>query len=139
MAREVGVDGVLPTRHQALGHLRQPAAVVVVGVGIERERLPVGDGHGVTGERIAAGGGAAELPQKRHLGLGGGGTPVPIPDDIQAPEFDAPPATEYGSRETFRRSWTFTFIPGLAIMLTALFINLFGNGLRDALDPRLKE
>lgn len=43
------------------------------------------------------------------------------------------------SRETFRRSWTFTFIPGLAIMLTALFINLFGNGLRDALDPRLKE
>ena len=43
------------------------------------------------------------------------------------------------SRETFRRSWTFTFIPGMAIMLTALFINLFGNGLRDALDPRLKE
>ena len=43
------------------------------------------------------------------------------------------------AREVFRRSWTFTFIPGLAIMLTALFINLFGNGLRDALDPRLKE
>ncbi len=43
------------------------------------------------------------------------------------------------AREVFRRSWTFTFIPGMAIMLTALFINLFGNGLRDALDPRLKE
>jgi ABC-type dipeptide/oligopeptide/nickel transport system permease subunit len=43
------------------------------------------------------------------------------------------------AREVFRRSWTFTFIPGLAIMLTALCINLFGNGLRDALDPRLKE
>lgn len=43
------------------------------------------------------------------------------------------------ARQFFRRSWTFTFFPGMAIMLTALFINLFGNGLRDALDPRLKE
>lgn len=43
------------------------------------------------------------------------------------------------AREVFRRSWTFTFIPGMAILLTALFINLFGNGLRDALDPRLNE
>ncbi len=43
------------------------------------------------------------------------------------------------AREFFRRSWSFTFFPGMAIMLTALFINLFGNGLRDALDPRLKE
>lgn len=43
------------------------------------------------------------------------------------------------AREVFRRSWTFTFIPGLAITLTALFVNLVGNGLRDALDPRLNE
>lgn len=43
------------------------------------------------------------------------------------------------AREFFRRSWTFTFIPGLAITLTALCINLLGNGLRDALDPRLNE
>ena len=28
--------------------------------------------------------------------------------------------------------------PGLAIMLTALSVNLLGEGLRDALDPRLK-
>lgn len=43
------------------------------------------------------------------------------------------------AREFFRRSWTFTFIPGMAITLTALCINLLGNGLRDALDPRLNE
>lgn len=43
------------------------------------------------------------------------------------------------ARETFRRSWTFVFIPGMAITVTALFINLLGNGLRDALDPRLNE
>jgi dipeptide transport system permease protein len=28
--------------------------------------------------------------------------------------------------------------PGLAILLTVLAFNLFGDGLRDALDPRLK-
>lgn len=43
------------------------------------------------------------------------------------------------ARQLFRKSWTFTFIPGMAIMITALCINLFGNGLRDALDPRLNE
>jgi peptide/nickel transport system permease protein len=34
-------------------------------------------------------------------------------------------------------SWVTTF-PGLAIMVTVLAINLLGDGLRDALDPRLK-
>jgi peptide/nickel transport system permease protein len=28
--------------------------------------------------------------------------------------------------------------PGIAIALTVLSINLFGDGLRDALDPKLK-
>jgi ABC-type dipeptide/oligopeptide/nickel transport system permease subunit len=28
--------------------------------------------------------------------------------------------------------------PGLAILLTVLAFNLFGDGLRDALDPKLK-
>ena len=31
-----------------------------------------------------------------------------------------------------------TLFPGLAIMMTVLSINLLGDGLRDALDPRLK-
>jgi ABC-type dipeptide/oligopeptide/nickel transport system permease subunit len=30
------------------------------------------------------------------------------------------------------------FLPGMMIFLTALSINLIGNGLRDALDPRLE-
>jgi peptide/nickel transport system permease protein len=29
--------------------------------------------------------------------------------------------------------------PGMAIVLTALSMNLMGDGLRDALDPRLKD
>ena len=32
-----------------------------------------------------------------------------------------------------------TIFPGLAIFFTVLAFNLFGDGLRDALDPRLKE
>ena len=32
-----------------------------------------------------------------------------------------------------------TLFPGLAIVLAAISINLIGDGLRDALDPRLKD
>lgn len=35
-------------------------------------------------------------------------------------------------------AWWLVTLPGLAIMLTILSINLLGDGLRDALDPRLK-
>jgi ABC-type dipeptide/oligopeptide/nickel transport system permease subunit len=35
-------------------------------------------------------------------------------------------------------AWWLVTIPGIAIMLTILSINLLGDGLRDALDPRLK-
>ena len=31
------------------------------------------------------------------------------------------------------------FIPGLAIVISAMSITLIGDGLRDALDPRLKD
>jgi peptide/nickel transport system permease protein len=34
--------------------------------------------------------------------------------------------------------WTMIF-PGLAIMLTVLGFNLLGDGLRDLLDPRMKQ
>ncbi len=34
--------------------------------------------------------------------------------------------------------WWMTLFPGLAILITVLAFNLFGEGLRDALDPRLK-
>jgi ABC-type dipeptide/oligopeptide/nickel transport system permease subunit len=35
-------------------------------------------------------------------------------------------------------SWWVMLFPGLAIMLTVLGFNLLGDGLRDALDPRLR-
>lgn len=43
------------------------------------------------------------------------------------------------SRAYYSRSWTFAFFPGLMIFVSALCINLLGNSLRDALDPRLNE
>lgn len=35
------------------------------------------------------------------------------------------------------QTWTYAFLPGFAIFVTALAFNLLGIGLRDALDPRL--
>ena len=54
-----------------------------------------------------------------------------------------PPEPEWGgmlaaSRQFIRDHAFLAFFPGLAIMLTVLSINLLGDGLRDALDPRLK-
>ena len=43
------------------------------------------------------------------------------------------------AREYFTRSWSNVFIPGFLIFLTVLAISLVGNGLRDALDPRLTD
>jgi peptide/nickel transport system permease protein len=53
-----------------------------------------------------------------------------------------PPTPEWGSMLGAERNQVFTaphlvFFPGLAIMLTVLGFNLLGDGLRDALDPRL--
>lgn len=53
------------------------------------------------------------------------------------------PAPEWGAMlsagRAFIRSHPYmTFFPGFAIMITILSLNLLGDGLRDALDPRLK-
>ncbi|TIU89672.1 MAG: ABC transporter permease subunit, partial [Mesorhizobium sp.] len=54
-----------------------------------------------------------------------------------------PPTPEWGTmlataREFILRApWVVTF-PGLAILITVLAINLIGDGLRDAFDPKLK-
>jgi ABC-type dipeptide/oligopeptide/nickel transport system permease subunit len=53
-----------------------------------------------------------------------------------------PPDPEWGSMLGSERNQVFTaphlvFLPGFAIMLTVLAFNLLGDGLRDALDPRL--
>jgi len=41
-------------------------------------------------------------------------------------------------RESSRRASSLATLPGLCIMLTVLAFTLFGDGLRDALDPRRK-
>lgn len=54
-----------------------------------------------------------------------------------------PPTPEWGAmlaeaREFILRAWWVVTFPGLAILLTVLSINLMGDGLRDALDPKMK-
>jgi len=54
-----------------------------------------------------------------------------------------PPTPEWGtmladSREFVLRAWWVVTFPGLAILINVLAINLMGDGLRDALDPKLK-
>ena len=41
-------------------------------------------------------------------------------------------------RDALRSAWYITAIPGFAILLTVLALNLVGEGLNDALNPRLK-
>ena len=53
------------------------------------------------------------------------------------------PIAEWGSmlsagRQYVRDYWFVVMFPGMAIMMTILSLNLFGDGLRDALDPKLK-
>ena len=55
-----------------------------------------------------------------------------------------PPTPEWGSmvsagRQYIRDFYPIVVCPGLAIMVTLIAFNLLGDGLRDALDPRLKQ
>lgn len=55
-----------------------------------------------------------------------------------------PPSPEWGAmlssgRNFLRDAMHLTLFPGLAIVITILALNLLGDGLRDALDPRLKQ
>lgn len=54
-----------------------------------------------------------------------------------------PPTPEWGrmlseGRQYLRDQWWIASFPGMTIMLTVLGMNLLGDGLRDALDPRLR-
>jgi dipeptide transport system permease protein len=54
-----------------------------------------------------------------------------------------PPSPEWGTmladaREFVLRAWWVVTFPGLMILITVLAFNLLGDGLRDALDPKLK-
>ena len=55
-----------------------------------------------------------------------------------------PPVPSWGNmvadgREWIVTAWWISFFPGLAIMLVVLAFNLFGDWLRDALDPKLRQ
>ncbi len=54
-----------------------------------------------------------------------------------------PPTPEWGTMladalQFVQRAWWVVTFPGFAILITVLAFNLFGDGLRDALDPKLK-
>lgn len=54
-----------------------------------------------------------------------------------------PPSAEWGAmlsagRAYIRKAWWIVTFPGLAIAMIIFGLNLFGDGLRDALDPKLK-
>ncbi len=54
-----------------------------------------------------------------------------------------PPTPEWGSMlanalQFLQRAWWVVTFPGLAILVTVLAFNLMGDGLRDALDPKMK-
>lgn len=54
-----------------------------------------------------------------------------------------PPTPEWGTmlaeaREFILRAWWVVTFPGVSILITVLAINLIGDGLRDAFDPKLK-
>ena len=55
-----------------------------------------------------------------------------------------PPVPEWGNmlaygREYIREYWPMVVFPGLAIVITLIAFNVVGDGLRDALDPKLKQ
>ncbi len=55
-----------------------------------------------------------------------------------------PPTPSWGNilaagKDNIETAWWLSFYPGLAILITVLSYNLVGEGLRDALDPRLWE
>ncbi|MCG8516087.1 MAG: ABC transporter permease [Halanaerobiales bacterium] len=54
-----------------------------------------------------------------------------------------PPTPSWGQmlsdgRTIMRQAWWVSTFPGLAIMITVLAFNLLGDGLRDAMDPKLR-
>ena len=55
-----------------------------------------------------------------------------------------PPTPAWGSmvaegRDYLRGGWSISTMPGLAVLLTVMSLNLFGDWLRDTLDPRLRQ
>jgi peptide/nickel transport system permease protein len=54
-----------------------------------------------------------------------------------------PPTPDWGqmiseAQGTYQQAWWFFVFPSLALVITTLAFNIFGDGIRDALDPRLR-
>ena len=54
-----------------------------------------------------------------------------------------PPTPEWGTMladalQFYQRAWWLLAFPGIAILVTVMAFNLLGDGLRDALDPKLR-
>jgi peptide/nickel transport system permease protein len=55
-----------------------------------------------------------------------------------------PPTPSWGNmlitgKQTLGTAWWLSVFPGLAILITVLGYNLLGEGIRDALDPRIRD
>lgn len=55
-----------------------------------------------------------------------------------------PPTPSWGNiltmgKDNIEIAWWLSFFPGLAILVTVMSYNLLGEGIREAIDPRLKE
>jgi peptide/nickel transport system permease protein len=55
-----------------------------------------------------------------------------------------PPTPSWGNmlisgKQTLGTAWWLSVFPGMAILITVLGYNLLGEGLRDAMDPRIKD
>jgi peptide/nickel transport system permease protein len=55
-----------------------------------------------------------------------------------------PPTPSWGNiltagKDNIEIAWWLSFFPGLAILITVMSYNLLGEGIREAIDPRLKE
>jgi peptide/nickel transport system permease protein len=54
-----------------------------------------------------------------------------------------PPTADWGqmlaeSESVYQQAWWYLIFPGLALVATTLAFNIFGDGVRDALDPRFE-
>ncbi len=79
----------------------------------------------------------------RHL-LGDGGKRHPDGSALSFMGLGDPNRVSWGSmigagRDVIRTAWYLTALPGLAIVFTVLALNLIGDGLNDALNPRFSE
>jgi len=116
---------VLPVRSEEYIEAARMAGVSDMGI-IFKHILPNSLSPIIVRTTMGVASGVLSASSLSFLGMG-----VPVP----APEWGAMLSN---GREFIRDHSYLTLFPGLAIMITVLAFNLVGDGLRDALDPKLK-